>query len=142
VDRFFAVWRRAGFRPVGHFVWPKSYASSARFVQACHEQAYLLAKGEPALPARPLKDVQPWEYTGNRVHPTEKAVSVLRPLVETFSKPGDLVLDPFSGSGSTSVAAALAGRNYLGIELEPGYCVYARKRLAGVSRVHGRSDSS
>jgi DNA modification methylase len=50
----------------------------------------------------------------NRAHPTEKAVSILTPLIQAFSKRGDLVLDPFSGSGSTAVAAALSGRRYIG----------------------------
>ncbi|MBE0626445.1 MAG: DNA methylase [Burkholderiales bacterium] len=134
VDAFFAAWRGAGFRPVGHIVWPKDYASSRRYLQACHEQAYLLAKGTPRIPAEPVKDVQSWEYTGNRAHPTEKAVSVLKPLISCFSSPGDLVLDPFAGSGSACVAAALSGRRYLGIELEARYCEHARRRLAGVSR--------
>jgi len=78
--------------------------------------------------------VQRWEYTGNRVHPTEKAISVIKPLVEAFAPSGGMVLDPFSGSGSTLVAAALAGRRYLGIELKEQYCRLARKRLAGVER--------
>jgi DNA modification methylase len=56
-------------------------------------------------------------------------VEVLRPLIEAYSRPGDVVLDPFSGSGSTSIAAAMAGRRYLGIELESRYCEYARQRL-------------
>jgi site-specific DNA-methyltransferase (adenine-specific) len=135
VDAFFRAWTEAGFRPVGHIVRCKNYTSRTGFLQARHEQAYLLAKGHPAQPAEPLGDVQPWEYTGNRVHPTEKAVGIPRPLVECFSQPGDTVLDPFAGSGSTLVAAALTGRRYLGIELEAKYCDLARKRLAGVSRV-------
>ncbi|MFA5911062.1 MAG: DNA methyltransferase [Vicinamibacterales bacterium] len=134
VDAFFGAWRRAGFTPVGHMVWRKNYASSTGFLNARHEQAYLLAKGRPAKPARPLDDVQPWEYTGNHSHPTEKAVSILEPLIRTFSRPGDVVLDPFAGSGSTLVAAALSGRRYLGIELESRYCQLAEKRLAGASR--------
>ena len=128
---FVKAWTEAGFDTVGHVVWPKPYASSQRFVSVQHESAYLLAKGRPGKPTNPLASVQrTWRYTGNKVHPTEKAVEVLRPLIETLSRPGDLVLDPFSGSGSTSVAAAMAGRRYLGIELEARYCDYARSRLA------------
>jgi DNA modification methylase len=134
IDAFFHAWKRAGFTPVGHIVWRKNYASSTGFLRACHEQAYVLAKGRPAKPLRPLDDVQPWEYTGNKVHPSEKAVSILCPLVETFSVPDDVVLDPFAGSGSTLVAAALLKRRYLGIELEAKYCKLAEKRLAGVAR--------
>jgi DNA modification methylase len=129
VDAFFRAWRAAGFYPVGHLVWHKSYASSRGFLESRHEQAYLLAKGRPAKPAQPLADVRPWEYTGNGIHPTQKAVSVLKPLIESFSHPGDLVLDPFAGSGSTLLAAAQSGRRYLGIELEARYCQYQRQCL-------------
>jgi len=141
LDAFVHAWTEAGFDTVGHIVWTKPYASSSRFVRVTHESAYILAKGRPPKPARLLDDVQPWEYTGNLVHPTEKAISVIKPLVDTFSPPVGSVLDPFSGSGSTVVAAALAGRHYLGIELEEKYCQLARKRLAGVERLlrhHGR----
>lgn len=92
-------------------------ASKSAFVGYQHESAYILAKGRPALPAQPLADVQSWHYTGNRHHPTEKPVSSLRPLIESFTQPGSIVLDPFAGSGSTCVAAALSGRRYIGIEL-------------------------
>lgn len=138
VAAFMTAWQHAGFKPVGHIVWHKGYASRTGFLKARHEQAYLLAKGRPAQPHRPLDDVQPWEYSGNRIHPTEKAVSILRPLVESFSKPGDLVLDSFAGSGSTLVSAALTGRQYLGIELETKYVELARRRLAGVERARAR----
>lgn len=137
VDAFFSAWTKAGFRPVGHLIWHKDYASNTGFVSYHHEQAYLLAKGDPLKPRYPIADVQPWEYSGNRIHPTEKAVSILQPLVCSFSEPGDLVLDPFAGSGSTLVAAALSGRAALGIELEDKYCQLARKRLAGVRRNRG-----
>lgn len=138
VDEFFGAWRQAGFRPVGHIVWQKEYSSSASFLQYRHEQAYLLVKGNPGRPAKPLADVQPWEYSGNRTHPTEKAVRILSPVIKAFSKPGDIVLDPFAGSGSTAVAAALSGRRYIGIELEGRYCRHARTRLAGAARYAAR----
>jgi DNA modification methylase len=76
-------------------------------------------------------------YSGNRLRPTEKSVETLRPLVEAFTKPGDVVLDPFAGSGSSLAAAALLGRQYLDIELEPKYCDIARLRIAGVKRYLG-----
>lgn len=135
LDAFVHAWTRAGFDTVGHIVWPKSYTSSSRFVRVAHESAYVLAKGRPQKPVQPLLDVQPWEYTGNRVHPTEKAVSVLKPLIQSFSRHGGVVLDPFAGVGSTLVAAALSGRYYVGIELEAKYVEHARRRLAGVERV-------
>lgn len=138
LDAFVHAWTEAGFYTVGHIVWTKPYASSARFVRVTHESAYILAKGRPPKPPRLLDDVQPWEYTGNVAHPTEKAISVIKPLVETFSPLGGIVLDPFSGSGSTAVAAALSGRLYVGIELEQKYCRVARRRLAGVEQFMSR----
>ena len=134
IAAFAAAWERAGFRTVGHIVWTKPYASRKGFAQYRHESAFVLAKGNPRKPVAPISDVQEWRYTGNRSHPTEKAVSVLSPLVTCYSKPGDLVLDPFAGVGSTLVAAALNGRNYLGVELEAKYCALANKRLTGVHR--------
>jgi site-specific DNA-methyltransferase (adenine-specific) len=134
IELFMTAWKEAGFTPVGHIVWHKNYASRVGYLKSCHEQAYLLAKGRPRAPSRTLRDVLPWEYSGNIFHPTEKAVSVLSPLIESFSRPGDLVLDPFSGSGSTSVAAALSARDYCGIELERRYCIHARRRLSDMRR--------
>jgi hypothetical protein len=99
-----------------------------------HEAAYVLAKGRPELPVAPISDVLPWHYTGNYNHPTEKAVDTLKPIIEAFTKAGDVVLDPFAGSGSSLVAAALLRRQYIGIELEQKYCEHSRRRLSGVAR--------
>lgn len=130
IDQFMAAWRGAGFRIAGHIVFRKRYASSSRYLAHHHEQAYLLVKGEGRRPVQPLADVlDDWRYTGNRLHPTQKPVSVLEPLIESFTLPGDLVLDPFAGSGSTCVAAQGLGRAYTGMELDPQHCSTARKRL-------------
>ena len=51
------------------------------------------------------------------------------PLVESFSRPGDTVLDPFAGSGSTLLAAKMLGRHWLGVELDGKYHAAASKRL-------------
>jgi DNA modification methylase len=129
-DEFLSAWRRAGFRPVGHLVWLKSYASGSGFLQYHHEQAYLLAKGHPPEPQSPISDVQNWNYTGNRLHPTQKPVGALAPLVRAFSKRSDVVLDPFCGSGSVPLTAKLLDRRYIGIEVRQDYCTIARQRLA------------
>lgn len=134
LPQFSAAWEGAGLRIVGQFVWAKRYASRRGFAEYRHETAYLLAKGHPPKPARPLPSVMDWVYSGNKRHPTEKAVEVIAPLIRCFSKPGDLVCDPFSGSGSTSVAAALNGRDYLGIDIDSAHVVTAKARLAGVTR--------
>jgi site-specific DNA-methyltransferase (adenine-specific) len=62
-------------------------------------------------------------------HPTEKRLSMIAPLIEASSNPGDLVLDPFLGSGTTAVVARQLGRDYLGIEREDQYLAMARERL-------------
>lgn len=128
-DKFMAAWRAAGFRIVGHLVFRKAYASSVRLLRYQHELAYLLAKGSPKQPACPIPDVIDFSYTGNRLHPIEKPVSALLPLVGAFSNEGDLVLDPFCGSGSTLVAARQLRRRFLGIELDSSYHSIASKRL-------------
>jgi DNA modification methylase len=105
VHLFMAAWRDAGFRAVGHIVFRKRYASSARFLRYQHEAAYLLAKGDVKPPAQPIPDVIDFHYTGNKLHPTQKPIDALKPLISTFCPPDGVVLDPFAGSGSTLVAA-------------------------------------
>jgi len=128
-DKFIAAWRTAGFRIVGHIVFRKAYAASERYLRYQHENAYLLAKGHASLPRNPIGDVIDFKFTGNKLHPTQKPIAALTPLIECFTKPGDLVFDPFCGSGSTLVAASELNRRYLGIELSDTYCATARLRL-------------
>ena len=109
------AWKDAGLQPVGHLVWNKSYASKTGFLAAHHECAYLLTNGHPKPPLSPIAVVLAWKYTGNRYRPTQKPVMAIEPLVKTFSRPGDLILDPFAGSGTTAVASRLNGRDYLGL---------------------------
>ena len=135
-EKFLEAWRSAGFRPVGHLVFRKSYTTKATdFLKYQHEQAYLLAKGRPPMMGSPLPDVQRLLFTGNKLHPTQKAVMSLVPIIRAYSLPGDVVLDAFCGSASTCAAALLTGRKYIGIELDSEYFNQASARLA---RVKGR----
>lgn len=103
VDRFMAAWKKAGFSVVGHLVFTKNYSSKSAYVGYRHECAYVLAKGRPALPQNPLPDVLGWKYSGNRHHPTEKPVTSLQPLIESFTHTNAIVLDPFAGSASIRI---------------------------------------
>ena len=81
-----------------------------------------------------------WNGGGNRAvwtcgieqgeHPTQKPLKLVGEWVRLFSNPGDLVLDPFMGSGTTLVAAKELGRRAIGIEIEERYCEIAARRLA------------
>jgi site-specific DNA-methyltransferase (adenine-specific) len=130
IQFFMHAWRWAGFRVVGHLVFRKRYASSARFLRYQHEMAYLLAKGNPVPPVKPIGDVLDFPFTGNYLHPTQKPIEALSPLIESFSAPGALVLDPFCGSGSTLVAAQELKRDWIGIELDATHYRTAGQRLA------------
>ena len=68
----------------GHLTFTKPYASKERFLRYQHENAYLLTKGNPALPAVRIPDVLAWNYSGNRLHPTQKPLGILTPIIESL----------------------------------------------------------
>ena len=70
-----------------------------------------------------------WSMPENTAHPTQKPEKLLAKIILASSKKNDVILDPFLGSGSTSVTAKKLGRNYVGIEKNRQYCVWAEKRL-------------
>jgi site-specific DNA-methyltransferase (adenine-specific) len=71
-----------------------------------------------------------WSMPENTDHPTQKPEKLLAKIILASSNPGDLVFDPFLGSGTTSVVAKKTGRTYAGVELDPLYCCLVEKRLA------------
>lgn len=70
-----------------------------------------------------------WSMPENTDHRTQKPEKLLAKIILASSKSGDLVFDPFNGSGTTTVVAKKLGRHYLGIEVEDKYCCFAQKRL-------------
>lgn len=84
-----------------------------------------------------------WSMPENTAHPTQKPEKLLAKLILASSNEGDVVLDPFLGSGSTAVTAKKLGRHFVGIEINEQYCVWAQKRLENADRdstVQGYSD--
>ncbi len=78
--------------------------------------------------AERLKDAR-----GRKLHPTQKPEALLSRILLAASNEGDVVLDPFFGSGTTGAAAKRLGRAFIGIEREPGYAKAARARIAAVN---------
>ncbi len=70
-----------------------------------------------------------WSMPENTDHPTQKPEKLIAKLILASSAKGDLVLDPFLGSGTTSVVAKKLDRRFLGIEQNKDYCCWAEKRL-------------
>jgi len=70
-----------------------------------------------------------WSMPENTAHPTQKPEKLIAKMILASSKEGDMVFDPFLGSGTTSVVAKKLGRNFVGIEQDKTYCAWAEKRL-------------
>jgi DNA modification methylase len=75
-------------------------------------------------------------------HPAPFPVELPRRLIELFSFAGDVVLDPFMGSGSTAVAAVSTGRRFVGYEIDAGYVDLARERVTPSGRLRRRRASA
>lgn len=72
---------------------------------------------------------------GSKAHPTQKPEALVRRAILASSRPGDVVLDPFFGTGTTGAVAKALGRGYVGIELDPHYVELARERIAAVKPI-------
>lgn len=86
-------------------------------------------------PGKQMRTV--WDISNNKEkselaygkHPTQKPIRILKRMIKLASREGDIILTPFSGSGSECVAAKMTGRKYIGIELDNSYCEIAANRL-------------
>ena len=76
---------------------------------------------------------------GNKVHPTQKPEALLARVMMASTRPGDVVLDPFFGSGTTGAVAKRLGRHFVGIEREQVYIDAANERIAAVRPLDGAS---
>ena len=72
------------------------------------------------------------DANGDKAHPTQKPESLLHRVLVGSTNPGDVVLDPFFGTGTTGAVAKMLGRDFIGIERETAYRKVAEKRIANV----------
>jgi modification methylase len=76
---------------------------------------------------------------GKKAHPTQKPEALLHRIILASSKPGDVILDPFFGTGTSGAVAKRLGRHFIGVEREPAYVKVATARIAAVSSVAATS---
>lgn len=126
-----------GIRIKNRIIWEKAFHGSGDLQGAfgfSHETLWRAVKGRSLLRVPRCGDVWRDAWTEcvrhGKTHPFEKPVDLMARCIEADSDPGDVVLDPFAGSGSTGVAAVRLGRRFIGIELDHEYAALARERIA------------
>lgn len=119
-----AIW---GKPPGAHrLIRPRALHSWGQYLATLRGLSpYVARLGDVWRDASPGQMFNYWQ----RQHPNEKPISLMRNLVELCSAPGDLILDPFMGSGTTGVACIELGRRFVGIEIDPMFFAVAQKRI-------------
>lgn len=145
------------FRILNEIIWYKPNAApnlTGRNFAASHETIIWASKSKSAKhqfnyqdmkelsvpkdfiknPGKQMRDVwaistTPKSEKSFGVHPTQKPLSLLNRIILAATNPGDLVVDPFSGSGTTGVAALINGRNFLGLEIDAEFVKLSEQRL-------------
>jgi site-specific DNA-methyltransferase (adenine-specific) len=156
---YYALHGEAGFLPMGEIIWRKGKGASGNCawgswqsaksprLRDIHEYLLVFAKQAYSRPDRGESDIgrdefmeatlSVWEIapeSAKRVgHPAPFPEALAARVIRLFSYVGDVVLDPFAGSGTTCVAALRNGRRYAGYEIDAAYCALAEQRLAQAS---------
>ena len=137
------LWRdaflAAGFKMGQRLVWDKAHwkMGDLRHYGSQVEDVLVVYKGGPAMfPGGIGRRGNLFRFSsgylpeGQVDHPTQKPVALMTQFVNDSTRPGDLILDPFCGSGTTGVACVQTGRRFIGIEIDEGYATIARGRIA------------
>tara|TARA_R110000824_G_scaffold101030_1_gene239947 strand:- start:692 stop:1558 length:867 start_codon:yes stop_codon:yes gene_type:complete len=146
---FFDLWKitplkdqleSAKFKQIRFIEWlktnPQPINSKVNYLTNCREIALLgIKKSKPTFNSSYDKAVYEYPIQGgkDRFHPTQKNTKMFEELIEKHSNEGDVVLDPFLGSGTTAVAASATGRKFIGCELDEEYFKKAVERIKNVT---------
>lgn len=120
----------AGFKFHNLLYWDKGACTPNRWYMKNAEYIGFFFKGK----AFPINDCGSRQglyvpHTDETAHPTEKPAQLMRLLMENSTYPGQVIIDPFMGSGSTGVAALRSGRKFIGIEKDPKWFDVSRRRI-------------
>ena len=117
------------YRVQGMVVWDKGHFGLGNGFRSQHELVCHASKGVPTIVGRDCGNVLRFPRQEPIDHPSPKPQGLMYRLIEVVTAPGQTVLDPFMGSGTTLRAAKDAGRRAVGIEVEERYCEIAARRL-------------
>lgn len=122
--------RAAGFHFSNLLIWEKNNANANRWYMKNTELTLFFQKS-PAIKINNCgsKQIFKADNPRNKSHPTEKPVTLMRHYIENSTSPGQMVLDPFAGTGATLLAAAHGWRKFIGVEMDPQYYLAACGRL-------------
>lgn len=152
---FYARHMAVGFLPAGEIIWQKGKGTSSSCawgswrsaksprLRDVHEYLLVFVKEDFGRPDRGVSDIGRDEFLSSTLsvwevapesarkvgHPAPFPVELAERVIRLYSYVGDVVLDPFNGSGTTCVAAVRTGRHYVGYDIEPTYCDLAEERL-------------
>jgi len=155
---FYDLHISAGFLPMGEIIWQKAKGASgscawgswksarAPRLRDVHEYLLVFAKQGYTRPEKGQSDIERDEFlaatlslwsippaSAKRVgHPAPFPLALARRVIQLYSYVGDVVLDPFVGSGTTCAAAVACQRHYVGVDISPEYCALAQARIAEV----------
>lgn len=125
----------AGLRFHNMLVWDKVAAIPNRwYMKNCEFVAYLYKGNARTILDPSCKQLMRVAQVDESAHPTEKPVGLMRCYIENSTAPGELVLDPFMGTGTTGVAALRSGRRFEGVEVEPRWFDVACRRIEAATR--------
>ena len=117
-----------------HLVWDKKAGGGGGDIATCWKFDWELIQVARTGPLNGGRDSSILRYFADpqqfNFHPAAKPVDLMVYLISKVTQPGDTVLDPFMGSGTTGVACMQLGRNFIGIEKDPAYFAIAQNRIA------------
>jgi DNA modification methylase len=165
---FHAIHARLGFLPMGEIIWKKGQAMSnncawgswrsARHpvLRDLHEYLLVFGKERYSRPDRGESTLTGPEFISSTLsvweippasakkvgHPAPFPIALAERVVRLYSYAGDVVLDPFAGSGTTCVAASQSGRAWVGYEIDPAYCQLAGRYIQAAEQRAGSGGSA
>lgn len=130
---------KAGFHFIKSLIWDKgnkimgqAYMSQFEYVLFCRKGAFKIINNPGTSDILYVPNKKTKDGSGGNIHDTEKPVRLMEILIGNSTQEGELVLDPFMGSGSTGVASLNLNRKFIGIEIDEQYYQIVKERIEGV----------